>query len=287
MGIMNDTMQCFQESIIAHKDIYLHKPLKYLLSDLVIPVKSYSTEVTVRPSDAITSIDFYFIHWNEVMNNVFFSKRQYLDMNILFEEPIAKKKADSLWRDSKCEWLDAEKLFYNNKIIKDIRIYKRNFQIGKKVTDSINRLKDSILKAEIDEKPIHDTSKYINDFYNLYGSKFNGQKLNNLLKALRIPIKSYTVNIERIPSTNITITYIIRKIFLSIFSKADLTNNKIILANQYFEICIEFKEKVYTTDKQGCENDIRYDFGEPEKLFFGNKIIGDIYIDQKRIFLTN
>ena len=81
MGIMNDTMQCFQESIIAHKDIYLHKPLKYLLSDLVIPVKSYSTEVTVRPSDAITSIDFYFIHWNEVMNNVFFSKLNFAQIN--------------------------------------------------------------------------------------------------------------------------------------------------------------------------------------------------------------
>ena len=165
-------------------------------------------------------------------------------------------------------------------LFSQVAAQKINNENNKKIQDRNICLKDSLLLDEINNKPITDTSKYMNDFFSFHKDKYIGKRLNSLLAALRIPIKSYSIDIMWGPSNNI-----IEELRLSSFNKSK-TSSKLLNHNtKYFEIWIEFRGKV-VTDKHQSESLNWFDWSEKEVTLFGNNIIKDLYLAQANIGIT-
>ena len=171
-------------------------------------------------------------------------------------------------------------LHYSALVFSQVAANKINNEPDQKIQDRNIYLKDSLLLDEINDKPITDTSKYMNDFFSFHKDKYIGKRLNSLLAALRIPIKSYSIDIMWGPSNNI-----IEELRLSSFNRSKTTNKLLNHNTKYFEIWIEFSGKV-VTDKHQSESLNWFDWSEKEVILFGNNIIKDLFLAQAIIGMT-
>lgn len=113
---IGDTLAYLRLNFVNEQDRYFGEPLKVLLKDLVIPVRSYLMEPSFRDRFHLAGVGIAFIPKNEL--DAAITKREPpLMIHIQFANKVSADSAVVLLRRDHIQWLAAEERFYGEGII--------------------------------------------------------------------------------------------------------------------------------------------------------------------------
>jgi hypothetical protein len=114
-----DTAKYLYEHVLAQKGKFQHKKLNKLLNELNIPVKSYTINFG-RKLGYCVGITLFF-EKSKIKSEKLHKQISTNSIYVEFEKPIPLGLVSPLLSNSNGDWMDGEKEFYGEQLIKDIQ----------------------------------------------------------------------------------------------------------------------------------------------------------------------
>ncbi len=116
----NDTAKYLRNSIAAHSAKFEGKELNVLLSELNLTVKSYQYVFGPTPGGPPKCINLFFESSTTLSNSIRTNAKKVHHLTIFFKDPLSRQQVGALYAKSRGAWLDGEKSFYGNQIVKEV-----------------------------------------------------------------------------------------------------------------------------------------------------------------------